>query len=245
MLYITGDTHGDQNKWMAEIHPILQPGDTIIIAGDFGVGFWNGPQGSEEQFFDWLQNQPYTVLFCDGNHCNFEKLEKYPVEGWNGGRVHVLRSNLLHLMRGELYTIGQKSVFAFGGGYSLDKYRRVEGVSWWPQEMPSAQEYENAKRNLKQHENRVDIIVTHTAPAASVYFLSTLYRFGIKGNVIEEFPLTAFLDQICASVSYDRWFFGHFHIDFELWKNQTAVFNTIRNLETGEIVHRWESYESF
>ena len=167
MLYITGDTHGDQNKWMAEIHPILQPGDTIIIAGDFGVGFWNGPQGSEEQFFDWLQNQPYTVLFCDGNHCNFEKLEKYPVEGWNGGRVHVLRSNLLHLMRGELYTIGQKSVFAFGGGYSLDKYRRVEGVSWWPQEMPSAQEYENAKRNLKQHENRVDIIVTHTAPAAS------------------------------------------------------------------------------
>ena len=63
--------------------------------------------------------------------------------------------------------------------------------------------------------------------------------------MVEEFPLTAFLDQICASVSYDRWFFGHFHIDFELWKNQTAVFNTIRNLETGEIVHQWESYESF
>ena len=38
MIYITGDTHGDQERWMQQIHPALRPGDTILIAGDFGVG---------------------------------------------------------------------------------------------------------------------------------------------------------------------------------------------------------------
>lgn len=41
MLYITGDTHGNLYKWVEQIDPVLRPGDTILVAGDFGVGFWN------------------------------------------------------------------------------------------------------------------------------------------------------------------------------------------------------------
>jgi hypothetical protein len=40
-------------------------------------------------------------------------------------------------MRGEVYNIEGNSIFVMGGGYSLDKDFRTEGVSWWPQEMPS------------------------------------------------------------------------------------------------------------
>ena len=39
MIYVTGDTHGRQEKWLKEIHHVLSPGDTIIITGDFGIGF--------------------------------------------------------------------------------------------------------------------------------------------------------------------------------------------------------------
>lgn len=50
MIYITGDTHGNQYKWVEQIEPVLSPSDTLIVTGDFGVGFWNGRYWSEETF---------------------------------------------------------------------------------------------------------------------------------------------------------------------------------------------------
>ena len=77
MLYITGDTHGCIRKWKEQIHPVLKAEDTIIVAGDFGVGGWKVEEDAsvtEEQFYDWISKQPYSVLFVDGNHENFDKL---------------------------------------------------------------------------------------------------------------------------------------------------------------------------
>lgn len=243
MLYITGDTHGNQYKWAEQIDPFLSSGDTLIVAGDFGMGFWNGRYWSEETFFDFISQQPYRVLFVDGNHENFNKLDTYPIEEWNGGRVHRIRHNLIHLMRGEIYSIEGSTIFTFGGGYSIDKYRRVENVSWWSQEMPSEEEYRNAKENLQRVGNQVDYIITHTAPSESVYYLSRLRRLGIKSTVSEEYPLTFFLDKIQKKVTYRHWYFGHFHVDTEIWRNQTAVLSTIRELESGRLVHQWAPYE--
>ena len=31
-----------------------------------------------------------------------------------------------------------------GGAYSIDKLVRIEGVSWWPDELPSNEEYNEA-----------------------------------------------------------------------------------------------------
>lgn len=243
MIYDTGDIHANQYKWVEQIHPALSSGDILIVNGDFGIGFWNGRYWSEETFFDWISEQKYTVLFVDGNHENFNKLNDYPVELWNGGRVHKIRHNLIHLMRGEVYNIDGISVFAFGGGYSIDKYRRQENVSWWRQEMPSEEEYKNAEKNLQKVDYQVDYIITHTAPSESVYYLSVMQRLAVNKNVVEEQPLNTFLDHIRQQVTYKHWYFGHFHIDIELWRNQTAVLSLIRELETGRIVKQWNSYE--
>ena len=245
MNYITGDTHGNQFKWVEQIDPVLKTGDRIIVAGDFGMGFWNGRYWSEETFFDWLARQPYTVLFCDGNHEDFDKLEKYPVTQWNGGRVQCIRPNVIHLMRGEVYDLDGQRIFVFGGGYSMDKAYREPGVSWWPQEMPSAEEYQNGEVNLDACGRKVDCMITHTAPSETVYALSTMFRGQIKPAMEEEFRLNSFLDVLQRTVEYQRWYFGHFHVDAELWRNQTVVFSTIRQLETGKIVHRWPSYEKW
>lgn len=243
MIYDTGDIHANQYKWVEQIHPALSSGDILIVNGDFGIGFWNGRYWSEETFFDWISEQEYTVLFVDGNHENFNKLNDYPVELWNGGRIHKIRHNLIHLMRGEVYNIDGISVFAFGGGYSIDKYRRQENVSWWRQEMPSEEEYKNAEKNLQKVDYQVDYIITHTAPSESVYYLSVMQRLAVNKNVVEEQPLNTFLDHIRQQVTYKHWYFGHFHIDIELWRNQTAVLSSIRELETGRIVKQWNSYE--
>lgn len=243
MYYITGDTHGNQYKWIEQIEPVLSPGDTVIVCGDFGIGFWSGKYWSEETFFDFLSEQEYTVLFVDGNHENFNKLQGYPVELWNGGHVHKLRHNLIHLMRGEVYQVEDMTLFAFGGGYSIDKYRRQENISWWPQEMPTRAEYENACENLKRVNHQVDYIITHTAPSESIYYLSTNPRLGIKRDVVDELPLNAFLDEIQRKVSYSHWYFGHFHVDASLWRQQTALLSSIRELKTGTILRQWPSYE--
>lgn len=243
MIYVTGDTHGNQYKWVEQVEKVLQPKDIVIVCGDFGVGFWDGRYWDEEMFYDFLSEQEYIVLFVDGNHENFNKLYNYPVELYCGGKVHKIRENVIHLIRGEIYQIEGHKIFVMGGGYSIDKKWRIEGISWWPQEMPSQEEYENALINLEKVGNEVDYIITHTAPSESVYYLSTIRSLRIKGNVYQEQPLTTFLDEIQKKVNYNKWYFGHFHIDLELWRNQIALISTVRELETGNIVRQWDSYE--
>ena len=235
MYYVTGDIHGNQIMWDACITGFLNPTDTILVAGDFGIGFFDGRYWSEEMFFDYLAEQDYTVLFCDGNHENFEKLRKYEVSEWCGGRVHFIRNNVIHLMRGEIYTIGDKKVFVMGGGYSIDKEFRVPGKNWWPDEMPNDEDYSNASINLKKSNYGVDYILTHTAPSDTVEYMSHM-RKGIKNTIFQEMPLTGYLKWVEETTVYQRWYFGHFHIDAELWKNQFAMFDGIRELHTGNLV---------
>ena len=235
MYYVTGDTHGDQILWDVCITKFLTSGDTIIVAGDFGFGFFDGRYWPQEMFFDYLAEQNYTVLFCDGNHENFDKLNQYEVSEWKGGRVHFIRENVIHLMRGEIYDIDQKKLFVFGGGYSLDKEFRICGRTWWPQEMPCEEEYRNASKNLEKCGYQVDYILTHTAPSDTVEYMSHFER-AIKNTVIEEAPLTGYLRWVEEVTEYKKWYFGHFHIDAELWKNQYALLDGIRELHTGELI---------
>ncbi len=235
MICVTGDTHGDQVLWDACINNSLNDGDTIIVLGDFGFGFFDGRYWSEEMFYDYLAEQKYTVLFIDGNHENFDKLNTYPVGQWNGGRVQFIRKNVIHLMRGEIYDVDGRKIFCLGGGYSLDRDYRVPGRSWWPQEMPDDREYKNATEKLEASDFKVDYVLTHTAPADTVEYMARL-NLGIKNTVVEEFPLTGYLQWVVEKVSYGKWYFGHFHIDAELWCNQYAVLDGIRDLHTGELL---------
>ena len=94
MIYVTGDTHGNQYKWVEQIDTVLNAEDIILVCGDFGIGFWDG--------------------------------------------------------------------------------------RYWSEEMPSEEEYDNARENLEKINYHVDYIITHTAPSETVYYLSTLHKLGIK-----------------------------------------------------------------
>lgn len=99
MVYITGDTHGEwarftelatqgEANWSAE--------DYLIVCGDFG---YVKPENRE--LLDKLESEKkYTICFCDGNHENFPYIESFPLEHWNGGEIHRIRKNIIHLKRG-------------------------------------------------------------------------------------------------------------------------------------------------
>lgn len=229
MIYITGDTHGKPIRLTTESMPFSagwSAKDTLIVCGDFGYLMNGTPR--EELFLRELSFRPYTICFVDGNRDNHSMLGEMPVTEWNGGKVHRMRKNLLHLMRGQVYTIGGQRVFTMGGGYSVDRARRFEGVDWWPEELPSHEEYTEGLRNLKKADMRVDTVITHTAP------LSVLG--GLYPMCAEERPLNEYLDRVKSEVSFKRWYFGHLHLDAALDDGMYAMFMSVREMETGEIV---------
>ena len=98
-LGITGDVHGDLG--FKSIFKARKLGlDTLIICGDFGY-IWDGRK-REQKRLDYLNKIGVKVLFCDGNHENFNVLNAYPISEMYGGRVHKIRDNIIHLMRGEI-----------------------------------------------------------------------------------------------------------------------------------------------
>mgnify|MGYP000050895707 CR=1 FL=1 len=120
----------------------------LIICGDVGIcGFSAAYEANTRAVFRSL---PVTTLFIDGNHENFEQLNFYAVEQWNGGKVHIIEDNMIHLMRGQIFTIDGLKFFTFGGAYSIDKMSRAEGISWFPEEIPSREEYEEGWKNLEK-----------------------------------------------------------------------------------------------
>lgn len=223
MVYVTGDTHGmiDFEKMLifAEKHPALTKKDYVIVAGDFG-GVWMKKYLAED--LKRYEDLPFTVLFVDGNHENFDLLYSYPVEGWKGGKIHRVSPHVLHLMRGQVFAIEGKTFFTFGGGTSIDKCFRIEGESWWRREIPSQSEVDEGLRNLRKVGNKVDFIITHSCDERALYYPPLRdHRNPFK---MKTYPDNLILSTFEQSVDYGHWYFGHYHLDGGLTDRKTAVY---------------------
>jgi hypothetical protein len=222
MIYVTGDTHGEITRFGAAFLPnekSLTEKDFVIVCGDFGfVWALEGTREylAEKRVLDVLEKKPYTILFCDGNHENFARLNSFPTKKWNGGKVHRIRKNILHLMRGQVYEIDGKKFFTMGGAYSRDRAMRRENVSFWKAELPCTSEYNEALKNLEANDFDVDYIITHTAPS------DIIISMGKSGDV-HDWELTSFLGRIAYEASFKKWFFGHWHTDKEVLERFRAL----------------------
>ena len=226
MIYITGDTHGHHDfyklKAFADEHSELSLKDYVIIAGDFG-GVWD--EITLEESLSPYRRLPFTVLFVDGNHENFDLLEKYPVETWNGGKVHKISENIIHLMRGQVYNINGRFFFTFGGATSTDRYMRREGVDWWPREQPSDDDIVEANKNLEKVGFEVDYIITHTCDERALYFPP------LSGNCFSVYPENRLLSYFDEKVKYKHWYFGHYHLDGDVNAKKTVLYQDIVEIE--------------
>ncbi|MBR1555265.1 MAG: metallophosphoesterase [Oscillospiraceae bacterium] len=214
MFLVTGDIHGlrsmeDIQRLSTahqELFNIMTKEDYLIIAGDFGL-VWDSSK-EEVELLQWLEERPYTTLFVDGNHENFDLLELlYPVENWCGGKIRRISPSVMQLMRGQVYQIDGKSFFTMGGAESYDKQFRIPGISWWPQELPSEKEMREARANLLGQGMKVDYVVTHCLPTSIQHQL-----FGDFSQYPDN-RLTDFLEEINRKMSYKQWFCGHYHRD--------------------------------
>ena len=230
-IFVCGDTHMpidikklNTTNWKEQKN--LTKEDVLIQLGDFG-GLWYFPENKKykEDIYwqEWLAKKPFTFCFVDGNHENFELLNKLPIIEKFGGKVGVVKTKkgeIYHLKRGETYNINGKTIFAVGGASSNDKLYRTENIDWWKEELPNYQEMNNIIDNANKIE-KVDFIVSHTCPKTVANILlqkksSKMYgdsNFERYFNKSKE-PMTEFLEEIfniLKNKGLKEWHFGHWH----------------------------------
>lgn len=238
-VYVTGDCHAEFRKFSTDNfleQKEMTRDDYVIVCGDFGI--WHDTP-EEEYWLDWLSKKPFTLLFVDGNHENFDRLYggEFPVVEFCGGQAHQIRDNIFHLMRGYVFDLCGKKFFAFGGASSHDiddgildeadfydykefrntinrwynegKMFRINHISWWKQELPTEEEMQFGLKTLEENENKVDFIISHCCPQQ----VASLFSHGCY----QPDDLTRYFNVVADTVDFSRWFFGHYH------DNQTVI----------------------
>ena len=226
-IFVTGDTHGsiDVRKLGSKEWPegrTLDRDDYVVVCGDFGC-VWGGPQ-KDRYWLDWVEDKPFTTLFVDGNHENFDLLDAMDVVEWHGGHVHEVRPHVRHLMRGQVFDLHGRSFFAMGGARSHDMEYRLPRISWWEQELPTLEEMDAAWQMLDAHGWQVDYVLTHCAAANIQHRVNPTY--------VDD-ALTTFLFDVERRLDYRHWFFGHYHENIQVSPRQTAIYNDIWEIVLG------------
>ena len=227
MVYITGDTHGDPERLSKSALKDLEPGDTLIICGDFGF-IWDDSK-AEQKILKAFSKRKYNICFIDGTHENFKMLNGYPVTAWKGGKVHRISDNIFHLMRGQIFTIDGTRFYTMGGGESPDLDYRIEEKNWSKDETPSKEVLLESANNLENVNCKVDVIITHEPPGIIKDFL----KLG-DNEPIHVTSLNAYFDELSRSADFDRWFFGSLHLDKYISNSYIGVHKALVNAHTGE-----------
>ena len=199
MIYITGDTHGNVDfDYLKDYfnNRFVNENDYLIILGDAGI-VWS----EKENFIDDYAMLGLIVLFIDGNHENFELLNRFPVVTFNGAKCHKLYENVYHIMRGEIIKLNNKTFFCMGGARSIDKIYRIENISWWKEEDIGFNDIENGLANLKNVQNTVDYVLTHCAPTS---IINKMFNYKQDNN-------TKILEKFKEIINFKYWYFGHYH----------------------------------
>ena len=224
MIYITGDTHGDISKFKSPAMRKLKKDDCVIVCGDFGF-VWDG-SGEELNNLKWLSKRKYKILFVEGAHENFEMLNKYPKVDFMGGRARQVAENIYQLMRGEIFEIDEKKVFAFGGGD--DEELDLMDIRECPEftRLPEEAECAHSRENLEKAYQKVDYIVTYDVG----FKLRSMLK--MESNCFNN--LHAYLNEVANSCSFEKWHFGCFHMDKRIPPKYYGVYKNLYDAETGK-----------
>lgn len=213
MIYITGDKHGDYRdvfdfcyKYKTDINDIL------IVLGDAGINY------HLDEFDYILKNKlrelPITLFCIHGNHEERpENIKTYNTKKFHNGIVYYEEEypNILFAKDGEIYDFNNLKTLVIGGAYSIDKnYRILMGYNWYPSEQPSDEIKKRVRDVLREVNNKVDVILSHTCPFK--YLPYEAFMSGVDQTKVDK-STEEFLDEIENNTKYTNWYCGHYHID--------------------------------
>lgn len=156
-IAMVGDVHGDEDWTDLVLGQVAEAGcERVVFCGDFGL-YW--PAGGDEFLAavnDSCALRDLVGYIIDGNHENHDRLDHdAPDFVPLSGRLH-------YVPRGHAWTWDRCRFVGLGGAYSVDQWRRAEGISWWADETPS---YGQVSRALSA--GRADVVIAHEAPSCA------------------------------------------------------------------------------
>lgn len=225
-IFLTGDCHADFRKiYNFADRMELNENDYIIVLGDMGL-FWRNDRKDADVFIrDFEERYNFNLYFVDGNHENFKILNNLIIDK-NG--MGYISNHIKHLRRGCRYNIDGKDILTIGGADSVDKFRRVEGLSWWREEEITSKEIEAIAAG------HYDYVLSHSCPL-SIFEENKIYLCAL-GNIVddndEEFKKTNIqLENLLQKIDFNHWYFGHYHVDLHLDDKFTCLLNAFVELK--------------
>ncbi len=198
MIFLTADTHADIEHFTTKETKNIKKGDTVIVLGDFGF-VWDNSK-AELKILKKLSKLPFKILFLDGTRDSIKTINSYPDTVYNNANAkEIIKNKIYYIKRGEILEIEGKKLFCFGGYDNNDIDFSIEDFS------PKYPEFEKAVANLKNHELKVDYILTHGPSSAIDLFLNL--------SDVQPGNTAIFLDEVNKKVQYKKWFFGWYHLD--------------------------------
>lgn len=128
----------------------------IIHVGDFGV--WPGSTEYLSRLSRALNAHDMYLWFIDGNHDDHARLARLH-ENFPGPMPLDKRKRIWHLPRGTRWEWHGVRWLAVGGAGSPDKWRRIAGLSWWPEETITPEQVADITAG-----GMTDVLVAHDCP---------------------------------------------------------------------------------
>ena len=222
--FVTGDKHGD----FSSIYDFIDRMDfnyeeiNILILGDCGL-FWRDDKRDAEFKIKFHElNYKFHIYFIDGNHENFNILNSLSN---NENKIIDISNHIHYIKRGTILDLPIGKCLFLGGADSVDKIFRKKDIDWWENERITDKDIENIPAG------KYDYLFTHcTNYNTCKNFRHLLYTIEVKENE-ENHISEKKLDELNKKITYNKNFFGHYHINKELDKNHYCLYNDIIELE--------------
>ena len=232
-VYLISDIHGDWRPirdFLNRIDNKYDNTDTIIILGDAGLNYFFNHR--DEDIKTKLNKLGINLFIIRGNHeerpenVAAKNPDKWHKEIFWGNEVWV--ENEFPRIKYALdqpavyhipYVIGYANdgdiiwgtytTLVLPGAYSVDKWHRLEnGWSWFKDEQMFPREREDGLRLIEEHDNKFDIVLSHTCPV--MFEPTDLFLSVVDQNTVDK-ETERYLGHIEYLVEYRLWCFGHFH----------------------------------
>lgn len=223
-IFLKGDVHGNFRPIIDFIEKFkLDQADWIIVLGDMGL-FWRKDKADADAFIEYYEdNYIVNLMFIDGNHENFDLLNKIPEIDYDGSKIYEgnVSPHITYLPRGHSFQLYGKRFLCMGGADSIDKIFRTKHLSWWEQEKIIKEDIAKVDKNLEY-----DYVLTHCCPRSvfeqNKLFLCTLDNIGWESI---EHDSEDRLEEMMDSLHFKKWYFAHYHVDLALDDKFQCLFN--------------------